>query len=85
MTTLTKSLGVVRGTGLMLNIVVGAGLLALPGLAVEAASDQALWSWLACALAALPLLAVCIIMPKLDAGGVAFRAHGFGEGDILPR
>ena len=50
MTTLSKSLGVVRGTGLMLNIAVGAGLLALPGLAVEAAGDQALWSWLACAM-----------------------------------
>ena len=29
MTTLSKSLGVVRGTGLMLNIVVGSGMLAL--------------------------------------------------------
>ena len=82
MTTLSKSLGVVRGTGLMLNIVVGAGLLALPGLAVEAAGDQALWSWLACAVAALPLLAVCIIMGRRypDAGGVAhFARMAFGE------
>ena len=86
MTTLTKSLGVVRGTGLMLNIVVGAGLLALPGLAVEAAGAQALWSWLACALAALPLLVVCIIMGRRypDAGGVAhFARTAFGETGYL--
>ena len=86
MTTLSKSLGVIRGTGLMLNIVVGAGLLALPGLAVEAAGDQALWSWLACALAALPLLAACIIMGRShpDAGGVAhFARMAFGEGGYL--
>jgi len=86
MTTLSKSLGVIRGTGLMLNIVVGAGLLALPGLAVEAAGDQALWSWLACAVAALPLLAVCIIMGRRhpDAGGVAhFARMAFGETGYL--
>jgi len=86
MTTLRQSLGVIRGTGLMLNIVVGAGLLALPGLAVEAAGDQALWSWLACALAALPLLAVCIIMGRHhpDAGGVAhFARMAFGETGYL--
>ena len=86
MTTLTKSLGVVRGAALMLNIVVGAGLLALPGLAVEAAGDQALWSWLACAVAALPLLVVCIIMGRShpDAGGVAhFARTAFGEAGYL--
>ena len=86
MTTLSKSLGVVRGTGLMLNIVVGAGLLALPGLAVEAAGDQALWSWLACAIAALPLLAVCILLGRRhpDAGGVAhFARMAFGETGYL--
>ena len=82
MTTLTKSLGVLRGTGLMLNIVVGAGLLALPGLVVGVAGDQALWAWLVCAIAAMPLLLVFVILGGRhpDAGGIAhFVKLAFGE------
>ena len=45
MSELKPTLTVLRGTGLMLNIVVGAGLLALPGLTVAMARDQALWAW----------------------------------------
>lgn len=86
MTTLTKSLGVLRGTGLMLNIVVGAGLLALPGLTVAVAGDQALWAWLVCAIAALPLLLVFVILGGRhpDAGGIAhFVKLAFGEAGYL--
>jgi len=59
-TDLKPTLTVLRGTGLMMNIVVGAGLLALPGLTVAVAGDQALWAWLVCAMASLPLLLVII-------------------------
>ena len=65
----------------MLNIVIGAGLLALPGLAVEAVGDHALWAWIVCALAAIPLLTVFIIMGRRfpDAGGIAhFSEMAFG-------
>jgi len=86
MTTLTKSLGLLRGTGLMLNIVVGAGLLALPGLTVAVAGDQALWAWLVCAIAALPLLLVFVILGGRhpNAGGIAhFVKLAFGEAGYL--
>ena len=39
MSALKPTLTMLRGTGLMLNIVVGAGLLALPGLTVAMAGD----------------------------------------------
>ena len=56
MADLNKSIGLWQGTGMMLNIVLGAGLLTLPGLALMVAGDAALTIWIACALAAAPLL-----------------------------
>ena len=81
MTELVKTLSATRGAGLMLNIVVGAGLLALPGLIVEAVGDHAVWAWAACAIAAIPLLSVFIIMGRRfpNAGGIAhFSEIAFG-------
>jgi amino acid efflux transporter len=85
-TELKPTLTVLRGTGLMLNIVVGAGLLALPGLTVAVAGDQALWAWLVCAVAAMPLLLVFVILGGRhpDAGGIAhFVKLAFGEGGYI--
>jgi amino acid efflux transporter len=82
MSELKQMLTVLRGTGLMLNIVVGAGLLALPGLTVAIAGDQALWAWLVCAIAAVPLLLVFVILGGRhpDAGGIAhFVKLAFGD------
>lgn len=82
MSELKQMLTVLRGTGMMLNIVVGAGLLALPGLTVAIAGDQALWAWLVCAIAAAPLLLVFVILGGRhpDAGGIAhFVKLAFGE------
>jgi amino acid efflux transporter len=79
--TLRKSLGVYRGTALMLNIVIGAGLLTLPGLAVKVAGGNALGAWIVCALAALPLLAVFILLGRRhpDAGGItSYAERAFG-------
>lgn len=79
---LSKSLTTLRGTGLMLNIVIGAGLLALPGMVVEKAGHQALWAWALCALAALPLLLVFVLMGMRfpNAGGIAhFARQAFGR------
>ncbi|MEL0304199.1 MAG: amino acid permease, partial [Rhodobiaceae bacterium] len=86
MTELKPTLTVLRGTGLMLNIVVGAGLLALPGLTVAVAGDQALWAWFVCAVAAMPLLLVFVILGGRhpDAGGIAhFVKLAFGEGGYI--
>ena len=86
MTDLKPTLTVLRGTGLMMNIVVGAGLLALPGLTVAVAGNQALWAWLVCAVAAMPLLLVFVILGGRhpDAGGVAhFVKLAFGEGGYI--
>jgi amino acid efflux transporter len=78
---LTKSLSLTRGTAVLLNIVIGAGLLALPGLAIQQVGQAALYAWLLCAVAAIPLLAVFVIMGRNypDAGGVAsFARSAFG-------
>lgn len=82
MTELTKTLSATRGAGLMLNIVVGAGLLALPGLVVESVGNHALWAWAVCAIVATPLLSVFIIMGRRfpNAGGIAhFSEMAFGS------
>ena len=82
MNDLKKSIGVWRGTAMMLNIVLGAGLLTLPGLAVKTAGSSALLVWLVCALAAVPLLAVFGILGRRfpDAGGIAaVMKRAFGE------
>jgi amino acid efflux transporter len=69
---LKQTLTAWRGAALMLNIVLGAGLLTLLGLAVREAGDNAIWVWVACALASLPLLAVFALLGQRypDAGGL---------------
>ena len=82
MSQLRRTLGAYRGTTLMLNIVLGAGLLTLPGLALAVAGESAIWAWVLCAGASVPLLAVFVIMGKRypDAGGVAhFARMAFGR------
>lgn len=79
---LPRTLGPFRGAALMLNIVIGVGLLTLPGLALEIAGESAIWAWVLCATASVPLLAVFVIMGKRhpDAGGVAhFAQMAFGR------
>jgi len=73
MSDLQKSIGVVRGTAMMLNIVLGAGLLTLPGLAAMTVGAAAPMVWVACMLVAAPLLVVFGILGRRypDAGGVA--------------
>ncbi len=87
MAELRRSLGVGRGTAMMLNIVLGAGLLTLPGLAHQAVGGAALVVWLACALAAAPLLLVFAILGRrhADAGGLAtIMGRAFGAAGRVP-
>ncbi|WP_339115443.1 amino acid permease [Thioclava sp. GXIMD2076] len=82
MAELKKSLGVTRGTAMMLNIVLGAGLLTLPGLALQEVGASATLIWIACAVAAAPLLWVFGILGRRypDAGGIAaIMGHAFGR------
>lgn len=76
MSTLEKSLGPVSGTAMMLNTVLGVGILTLPGLAAAQAGGASAWTWVACALANVPLLAVFALLASRfpEAGGVAHIA-----------
>ena len=79
---LKRSLGLFQGTALFLSIVIGAGLLTLPGLAVEMSGRHALIAWLVCAVAALPFLAVFIVLGRRypEAGGIsAYASRAFGR------
>lgn len=72
MASLEKTIGVWRGTALMLNIVLGAGLLTLPGLAYQNLGGGAIWVWIGCATAAIPLLVVFALLGRkfASAGGI---------------
>jgi len=86
MSELKKPLTLISGTSLILNIVIGAGLLSLPGLAFKQAGDFALLSWIVCALVSLPLLAIFILLGRKypNAGGVAhFTKIAFGSNGYM--
>ncbi|MEM7072440.1 MAG: amino acid permease [Pseudomonadota bacterium] len=67
------TLGLWRGTALMVNIAVGAGILTLPGLAKAIAGPFAVLSWLISALIALPMVYLLIMNGQRyqEAGGIA--------------
>ncbi len=78
---LRQTLSLFQGTLLLLNIVIGAGLLILPGLVYQQVGLAAISSWLVCGMAAFPLLSVFIILGRYfpDPGGIshyALRAFG---------
>lgn len=72
---------------MMLNIVLGAGLLTLPGLAAQSAGSASILVWAVCALAALPLLLIFVLLGRdyPDAGGLAsMMQHAFGPVGYVP-
>ena len=73
MSELKKTLGAGSGTAMMLNVVLGAGLLILPGLAAKIAGAASFWAWVAAIGTALPLLWVFAMLSAKfpDAGGIA--------------
>lgn len=91
MSGLEQPLTVHRGMALMLNIVVGAGVLALPGLAIKRAGDHAFLGWILCVVATVPLLSVFVILGRRypNAGGIshfadlAFGSRGYAAGAFL--
>lgn len=91
MADLPRTLSVWRGTAMMLNIVLGAGLLTLPGLAAQSAGASAPLIWALCALASAPLLVVFALLGRRwpGAGGLAtilsksFGRFGYIAGTLL--
>ena len=79
---LRPTLGLFSSTMLALSIVIGAGMLVLPGLVYRTVGPGAFWSWLGDALLVIPLLWVFIRLGRLypSAGGVS----GF-VGAVWPR
>jgi amino acid efflux transporter len=78
---LGRTLTATRGTAILLNIVVGAGLLTLPGLVQKVAGPQASMAWAICAIAATPLVLVFVLLGRRhpDAGGIAaYAGNAFG-------
>ncbi|QIE43456.1 amino acid permease (plasmid) [Rhodobacteraceae bacterium SC52] len=91
MAELPRTLSVWRGTAMMLNIVLGAGLLTLPGLAAQSAGASAPLIWALCAVASAPLLIVFALLGRRwpGAGGLAtilsksFGRFGYISGTLL--
>ena len=70
---LEKTLGLFPAVGLAITMVIGSGLLILPGLAYAQSGSAAIYAWIISALVSIPLL---IVFAKLGAeipgaGGIA--------------
>ncbi|MFW5415264.1 APC family permease [Nocardiopsis sp. CNT-189] len=84
---LHKTLSVTRGIGVAVSMVVGSGLLVLPGLTFTQFGDAAVFAWIAAAVVMLPLL---LVFARLgahfpNAGGViGFLRAGFGRAGAGP-
>lgn len=79
---LTKTLTIGQAIGLALSIVIGSGLLVLPGLAYEQIGNAALYAWLIDALLVVPLLIIFAYLGAHypSAGGIAgFVQAAFGR------
>ncbi|HOA69324.1 MAG TPA: amino acid permease [Methanosarcina thermophila] len=60
MTELEKTISFSRGMGLAVCMLIGTGILALPGLALDAGTvHEAILGWFLIAIAAVPLIAIC--------------------------
>ncbi|MFI6507444.1 APC family permease [Streptosporangium sp. NPDC050855] len=79
---LHKTLTISRGVGLAVSMIVGSGLLVLPGLAYASVGSAAVFAWVAAAIMVIPLL---LVFSKLgsrypSAGGViGFMQAAFGR------
>lgn len=79
---LHKTLTVGRGIGLSISMIVGSGLLVLPGLAYAEAGSSAVYAWVLAAAVVLPLLLIFASLGSAhpNAGGViGFTRVAFGR------
>ena len=70
---LSKTLSITQAIGLGITVVVGSGLLLLPGIAYHQAGDASIYVWLLCGLLVMPLLVIFSALGAKypSAGGVA--------------
>ena len=79
---LHKTLTVTRGVGVSISMIVGSGLLVLPGLAYAEAGSSAVYAWVLAGAVVLPLLVVFAALGSAypNAGGVVgFTGQAFGR------
>ena len=76
---LNKTLGTFSGAALMLNMILGTGILILPGLAAQQNGFLSIYSWLLACVVSIPLLAVIAYLARVSpgAGGIAFIAQKY--------
>lgn len=82
MVKLQRSIGYIAGTSYCVTVIVGAGILGLPGVAAELAGPNAVYAWALDFLLAIPLLIVFgkLIALTQSAGGIAdFIKVAFGK------
>lgn len=82
MTVKQGSLGVIQGTAYCVTIVLGAGVLTLPGYAYKLAGQKAIWAWLADFVLSFPILFVFsrLVRHRASAAGIGdFIKLAFGE------
>lgn len=78
MTSLAKKIGIISGTSIAISMVIGSGLLGLPGVVIdEVGPTVALYSWIAIVAFMLPMLVVFMKLgmrfPKV--GGLSYYAE----------
>lgn len=75
-------LGVVTGMFLIVSVILGSGILVLPGLVYEKIGRDGIYAWIGCAALCTPILLTMIILAGTHpiAGGVAYYAKlAFGQ------
>lgn len=75
-------LGLVSGILLIVTVILGSGILVIPGLVFEKLREESIYAWLACSLLSAPIMITMVILGSAypSAGGVAYYAKlAFGR------
>src|SRR5262249_39699986 len=84
---LKRTLTLPQAIGLAITLVVGSGLLALPGLAYREVGASAIYAWIASALISVPFLIVFAVLgSRLPGGGgvAGFMQSAFARQAAIP-
>lgn len=75
-------LGLISGVLLIVTVILGSGILVIPGLVFEKLGKDGIYAWLACSLLSAPILITMVILGSAypSTGGVAYYAKlAFGR------
>lgn len=75
-------LGLISGLLLIVTMILGSGILVIPGLVFEKLGKDGIYAWLACSLLSAPILITMVILGSTypSTGGVAYFAKlAFGR------